>query len=666
MPPGGNAGGPSQPMNRFLAIVASTVVVSVMGWTPIAEAQPGDLRAAADGPARQLAFAPSGSIEGIVADDRGVPLAGVLVSAVGVTSAVAVTDQHGVFTIRALPAGAYMVRAHLAGFVASPRQFVEVRGTSPSRYAITLQRAAPTGKALPRGATPATLKTPPPPPKVLAAGLAPVDAGFDPLSLDPFGLGENAAKRPDDQGETAWRIRHLPRSVLKDTTERAANAPDKTGRPAGNQQPAANATGLARALGAPVRFLGDLPLTGQVNLVTSGSFDGGEGPSSSDSAIRGTAFFALGGPAWGYGDWSARLVTQATPGSWFVSGGFRNRGPSRNLYNIGFSYSSQRLVSATSLAHLSLDRPDPGDRSAGLLYGAGRFTVTPRLLIDYGGRYARYDYLKGAGLVSPSLVVTLVPVDRFRIRVGASQRQMAPGAEEFLEPFAPGLWVPPERTFVDYSPMVPERTTQFDVAAEHDLTPGLSLALRAYYQNTTDQQVLLFGDAMANQPGHYGVADAGDVIARGWSIGVTHHLLSRLRGSVTYELTEATWFRTAPGQELLVLGFGPRPRSEQLHGLATSVETDLPLTETHVYVAYRLNTGFTRRENDTVSEGFDSRFDVQLTQRLPFLDFTAAQWQVLLVVKNVFRDVARDSSVYDELLVVKPPTRILGGFVVRF
>ena len=57
---------------------------------------------------------------------------------------------------------------------------------------------------------------------------------------------------------------------------------------------------------------------------------------------------------------------------------------------------------------------------------------------------------------------------------------------------------------------------------------------------------------------------------------------------------------------------------------------------------------------------------MQFTQRLPFLDLTGAHWQVLLVVKNVFKDLARDSSIYDELLVVKPPTRILGGFVVRF
>jgi hypothetical protein len=652
-------------MNRLLAIVGSTVVVGLVGWTPAAQAQPGDSRAASGGSARRVAFASSNHIEGVVADERGAPLAGALVSALGSTSAVAVTDKRGSFTL-GLPPGQYMLRAHLAGFVPSRRQFVDVSATSTARYAITMQRASSANAPSPVAPAAAAPRTPPPPPRVLAAGLVPVETGFDPLSLDPFAIADASTKGPDDRGETAWRIRHLPRSILKDTTDRASAAPGTSGSQAGSRPPATSGVGLARAFGAPARILNDLPLTGQVNLMTSGSFDGGQGLSSSDAAVRGTAFFTIAGPAWSYGDWTARVMTQGTPGSWFISGGFRNRAPSRNLYNVGLAYSSQRLASTTPAAHGLLGQTEPGDRTAGLLYGTGRFTAAPRLVIDYGAHFAWYDYMRGGGLFSPGVVVTVVPIQRFRLRVGASQRQQAPGAEEFLAPFAAGFWVPPERTFVAYSPMVPERTTQFDAAIEHDLMPGLSVALRSFYQNTTNQQMVFFGDAMVNQPGHYGVADAGDVMTHGWSLGVTHHLLSRLRGSVSYELTEARWWRTAPGQDLLVLGFGPRPSREHLHGLATSLETDLPLTDTHVYVAYRLNTGFTRREGDTAITGFDSRFDVQFSQRLPFLDFTSAQWQVLLVVKNVFRDAARDSSAYDELLVVRPPTRILGGFVVRF
>ncbi len=650
-------------MNRLFAIVASTIVLGLTARTPVAEAQAGG--AGPGGPAGRVGYAGSGYVEGVVADDRGAPLAGAMVSALGATGAVAVTDKRGTFTL-GLPPGSYVLRAHLTGFVPSRRQFVDVRATSPSHLDITLQRAAAanasSGKG--KGATPAP---PPPPPRVLAAGLAPVGTRLDPLSLDPFGFADNPLKGPDDAGETAWRIRHLPRSVLKDTTEQASPAPVKSGKEGGARQPASPGGNLARALGAPAKLLNDLPLTGQVNLMTSSSIDGGQGAASTDSALRGSAFFSVAGPAWNYGDWSARVMTQATPGSWFASGAFRNRAPSRNLYNVGFAYSSQRVVSATPSAnHVILGQIEPGDRTAGLLYGAGRFTAAPRLVVDYGARAAWYDYLRGGGLLSPSVVVTVVPLHRLRLLLGAAHRQMAPGAEEFLQPFANGFWVPPEQTFVAYSPLVPERTTQFDATLEHDVTPGLSLAVRSFYQNTTDQQMVFFGDAMAAQPGHYGVANAGDVMTHGWSVGVTHRLLSRLRGSVTYELTTARWWRSAPGQELLLLGFGPHPDRERLQGLTTSLETDLPLTETHVYLAYRLNSGFLQREGETAAPAFDSRFDVQFTQRLPFLDFTSAQWQVLFVVKNVFRDISRDSSVYDELLVVKPPTRILGGFVVRF
>jgi hypothetical protein len=39
---------------------------------------------------------------------------------------------------------------------------------------------------------------------------------------------------------------------------------------------------------------------------------------------------------------------------------------------------------------------------------------------------------------------------------------------------------------------------------------------------------------------------------------------------------------------------------------------------------------------------------------------------MLLAVRNFFRDASPDSSVYDELLVVRPPKRIVGGLTLRF
>ncbi len=649
-------------MNRLYAFVGSAVVAGLIGWSPAVSAQPAP-RPVKDGQSGRMASTLSGSIEGTVVDGRGTPLAGVMVSALGSTSAIAVTDQRGAFVLRSLPTGAYMVRAHLSGFAPSRRQLIEVRSTATAWFTVTLEKTSPAAAAA------ASAKTapipPPPPPKILSAGLASTTA-FDPFLLDPLGLGD---EKPDsgnseDRTEKAWRIRHLPRSVLKDTTDRAAAKAPGDGKAADGSS-APKGSPIARALATPARVFGDLPLTGQVNLMTSGSFDSSPRVGASD-AVHGAADFALAGPAGALGDWSARVLTQADLGSWFLSGAFRNRAPSRNAYDIGFSYSSQRVATSTTVDRLGLERTSFAGRAAGSIYGSGQLVLAPGLLLDYGGRYSYYDYLGGSGLFSPRVMVTIVPIKSVRIRAGVSRRMLAPGAEEFLEPLTPGLWIPPEHTFVGFSPMVSERTNQWDVALEHDLARGLVVAVRSFYQDTANQQIAFF-TVPAGQQRHYAIGNAGDVVARGWSVGVSHHLLSRFRGTVAYEVTDAQWLSTpVPTPALLLLGFTARPQRERLHDVTTSLETDVPLTSTHVYFAYRLNTDFATREEDGLGSALDSRFDLQVTQRLPFLDFTSARWQVLVAVKNMFRDTARDSSVYDELLVVKPPTRVLGGFVVKF
>ena len=50
---------------------------------------------------------------------------------------------------------------------------------------------------------------------------------------------------------------------------------------------------------------------------------------------------------------------------------------------------------------------------------------------------------------------------------------------------------------------------------------------------------------------------------------------------------------------------------------------------------------------------------------LPF-GLGGTKWEVLVGVRNLFRDPNDPASVYDELLVVRPPKRVVGGFLVRF
>ena len=75
---------------------------------------------------RNVSAVLSGAIKGVVSDDLGGPLAGAMVSALGATTAMTVTDANGHFALEKLPAGDYTLRAHLPGFAASRRENVRV------------------------------------------------------------------------------------------------------------------------------------------------------------------------------------------------------------------------------------------------------------------------------------------------------------------------------------------------------------------------------------------------------------------------------------------------------------------------------------------------------------------------------------------------------------
>ena len=85
--------------------------------------------------------------------------------------------------------------------------------------------------------------------------------------------------------------------------------------------------------------------------------------------------------------------------------------------------------------------------------------------------------------------------------------------------------------------------------------------------------------------------------------------------------------------------------------MTTSVETEIPETATRVFFLYKLNSAFARGADPTHSS-LDSRFDLQVNQALPFMPFGSTRWEVLVGVRNLFRDPMDAGSIYDELLVV--------------
>ena len=95
----------------------------------------------------------------------------------------------------------------------------------------------------------------------------------------------------------------------------------------------------------------------------------------------------------------------------------------------------------------------------------------------------------------------------------------------------------------------------------------------------------------------------------------------------------------------------------------TTVDSTLPVIDTHLFVMYKFNSRL--GTGHSASRG-GARFDVQLTQGLPFLaPLTRADWELLLAVRNMFYE-ASQAGFLDELAVQDPPTRVVGGISVRF
>ncbi len=601
---------------------------------------------ASRGPERvtSVAASLSGHIEGTVLDEAGRPLDGVVVSALGGTTVFAVSDKSGQFILRQLPPGPYLVRAHLQGFLTPRSTIVNVRPAVRTASSFTLRREG-TAEA----------------PRVADASV-----GATQIDAPP------PATRGRDESEMAWKLRHLKRSVLKDTSTMAyvpaegtdewflRDSIDMLGRAFGSS---------AKAAGA---LFSDLSIAGQVNLLTTGAFDSPLQLLELDR-INSVAFFSLGAPVGAHGNWSVRAAMNQTDlSSWTLAGNYAVNAEVPHRYQFGMSYSLQRYDVGNAIALATLSDTA---RNVGSIFAVDEWRISPRVTLGYGATYAHYDYLLGPSLFSPSASATLAPSKNIRVRVSAARTASAPGAEEFLPP-SRAEYLPPQRTFSPLSRATGFRTEQldhFEVGVER-LMNGASVRVRTFRERIDNQLVSVFGmrspDAEATAVGHYYVGAAGDADITGFGVAFTHALWENVRGSVDYSVASALWLPPPTSRELTSLErWAPgaiRGGREQIHDVTTSLQTEIPCTATRVEVLYKLNSAFTKHEGDLQGPGFDARFDVRVNQALPFMNFRTSQWEMLVAVRNVFHESLSNVSSYDELLVVRPPKRIVGGLTVKF
>lgn len=592
----------------------------------------------------RLASATTGSIGGVVLDEGGHPLDGVVVSALGDSTAFAVTDQAGHFSLRSLPPGPYLLRAHLAGYLSARTTIVDVRPSARTSSSFTLRRAV--DEAVPR---------------ISEAGVG---------SATTVSAAPESAPKVRDEGETAWRLRHLRRPVLRDATAMAALPTEDE-----DWFLTDSVEFVGHAVESSARLASSLftntNIQGQVNLLTTGAFDD---PSEllQFNRTRSVTYFSVGAPVGDHGDWLVRAaLNQGDLSSWILAGSYVARAPATHRYTAGMSYGLQRYEGGNALALAAV--PEAA-RNVGSMFGFDEWAISRYVTLEYGASYAHYDYLEGPALFSPRIGATFALNRQTRLRASAARQLSAPGREEFLPP-SRAEFVPPQRTFSPLSSagFRTEGVQHYEVAIERSMREA-TVAVRAFHQSIDDQMVTLFGLRAPDSPsaalGHYFVASAGDVMVKGVGVTLSHQFYENVRGHVDYSLGSARWADGPPTADLVRLrALVPSAvdrAMERVHDVTTSVETEIPQTATRVFVLYRVSNAFIDGDGTDARPGFDGRFDLQVNQRLPFRNFLRADWEALVAVRNVFREASLDASVYDELLVARPPKRIVGGLTVKF
>lgn len=660
-------------MTRGFLVAAGAFVVAACAAPAVSAAggQSGPPPPSAEGSA-----AARGGLAGAVTTPDGAPAADVLLSLSGPGGAsLAVSDAAGRFWFDGLPAGRYLLRTHRTG-AADGRRFVEIEPGEAAFEPVVLHASGESRRRLllaggalqPGGAPPARA------PAANEARGAP-DAG----AAEPDGSGAPAAAVPEPDSKMRW-LRRARRSVLKDrghgTTLARRGAPSASGpgepatggrwTAAGYAPPDHPLTGLAR-----------LPISGEVQLLTRATLSG-PGLLWPSAAWPGQVAYVSVAPA-DAGDWALRGTVDMTTGetsSWAIAGWYAADPREDHDVQVAVSYSRQAYAAA---ADLRLDRAGAADagvprREVGRVEASDRWTVSPALEVGFGAELARYGYLEEGRLLSPRAEVTLSPLAGTRVRASASRNVTAPGGEQFLPPLE-GAWLPPERTWSSLSgldDLRAESVRHVEVGVERELGERSVLGLRRFSQEVDEQLMALFApgahaplEPLPASGGHYYLAGAGGVAVDGWGVAFDHELEDRLRGSIDYRLVRSAW--TRPGAAPGAGAADPfRRNDDYFQDVSATLQASIPETSTRVVARCRVSTAFARLTPEGAGSGLDTRFDVQVTQTLPFAPLEGSSWELLVALRSLFHEPGPGASLYDELLVVDPPRQLVGGLVVHF
>ncbi len=279
--------------------------------------------------------------------------------------------------------------------------------------------------------------------------------------------------------------------------------------------------------------------------------------------------------------------------------------------------------------------------------------MSDRLTATAGGRYTYIGFLPDAHHGDAIVAIEVMGTPGTVLHGSISARSLVPGGDLLT---LSTVAASPAITWARFDEgLRPSRTARGELGVEHRGGAG---HFGAYVFQETTRDLLLTTFAGSTPF----VRNAGDASARGFGVSVGGHIGTVVDGSLTYSF----------GRGQQVGAFAPAAatgtRAADFHDLVARLTAMIDCTDTRLTALWRVNTMADARHTPPgpSTPKTATRFDVQLTQGLPFLEpLTRADWELLVAVRNMFYE-ASQGGFLDELAVQDPPTRVVGGVAVRF
>ena len=558
-----------------------------------------------------IARPPGGGLVGWVEDTRGTPVAGVVISLFGkgvdAAGLVTLSDSGGRFFLPSLPAGSYTLRALAAGHLPAPARQVTVLPDRDSTFTVSLT-----------------------PLKLGAAGKDAAEAVDDPDS--------------DAGAELRWLLRHKRRSVLED---RGQTVPSEDAVAAETAVASARLASWLTDLGGSVEVMAN-PAGVGVGSVPLGF----QAPPESFSLLRLKGRMGTGG-SWSLGG----LVADAESTTWRAAAEFILEPGDGHQIEAGSGYGTrlmQPLVSGARDGRLD-------NRTVGAIFVQDRWQATETVAYTAGARFSYIGFLGDRTHLDPYAAVELKRDARTRVRGTVSSRTIVPGGDLLTLSV---LGSAPAMAFADMDEQLrPERAIRYELAVDQAMGPA-TLSARTFYEGVDDQLVNAFSGPSGART--LRIVNGGGLSARGMGLTVARRFGDAFSGSVSYTYGHS-WRR----DPTVVDEAGALPdlfayHDADFHDFVTRLETFIDWSDTRVVAFYRLNSLTPEVEGKKANAVANTRFEVQLRQGLPFLGaLTRADWEFLLAVRNLFYETTEGATL-DEVAVLNPPKRVLGGISVRF